>query len=49
MYDITIEEHFYKLTSIIRSISGLWCMMLLLRSTFTGWEAQLGVHAVYSV
>ena len=36
MYDITIEEHFRRLTSINRNISGLWCMTLLLYSSISG-------------
>ena len=34
VYDITIEEHFYRLRGIIRSISGLWCMKLQLRNLY---------------
>ena len=36
MYDISIEEHFYRLKSTIRSIPGLVRMVLLLRGTSTG-------------
>ena len=36
VYDITIEEHFCRLKSTIRSISGLWCMMLLLYLSISG-------------
>ena len=48
VYDISIEEHIYRLGSTIRSISGLWCMIFLLRSIFTGWGAPLGEY-IWSV
>ena len=36
VYDISIEEHFYRLRGTVRSISGPVRIVLLLRSSFIG-------------
>ena len=47
--DISIEEHFHGLRSSIWSISGLVRMVILIRSTFTGCGASIGVYTVCGV